>query len=193
MNACPNDGVLLQFLDGKLNADDDARVLAHVEECKTCQQHLERMTEGRPVAGQPPPIKAVRTDFGATVDLRPTEVIGRDAEELPTDCELGQADPTGRSDNGAGAAGLAGLAPTDEFSISPATSQGESTNRLNNAETSRADDLDRTANFPETTQSLFQSNTSHLPQAGPRSSATKSSSGWAKGAWGSSTRRGTAG
>jgi tetratricopeptide (TPR) repeat protein len=33
MNACPNDGVLLQFLDGELNADDDARVLAHVEDC----------------------------------------------------------------------------------------------------------------------------------------------------------------
>ncbi len=28
MNACPNDDVLLQFLDGELNADDDARVLA---------------------------------------------------------------------------------------------------------------------------------------------------------------------
>ena len=33
MNACPNDGVLLQFLDGELNAEDDARVLAHVEDC----------------------------------------------------------------------------------------------------------------------------------------------------------------
>jgi hypothetical protein len=35
MNVCPNDGVLLQFLDGALNAGDDVPVLAHVEDLST--------------------------------------------------------------------------------------------------------------------------------------------------------------
>jgi eukaryotic-like serine/threonine-protein kinase len=79
MNACPKDGILLQFLDGKLNADDDAWVLAHVEDCAGCQEHLERMTAGRPVAEERPPIETAQTDVGATVDLQSTEVVGRDA------------------------------------------------------------------------------------------------------------------
>ena len=60
MNACPNDGVLLQFLDGKLDADNDARVLAHVEDCAGCQQHLEQMTKGLPVAELRPPVEKAK-------------------------------------------------------------------------------------------------------------------------------------
>ena len=146
MNACPNDGVLLQFLDGKLNADDDARVLAHVENCAGCQQHLERMTEGRPVAGERPPIEAVRTDRGSTVDLRPTEIVGRDVGEPETVRELRHPEPTGTSGNGSGAAELAGPAPTAEFSLSPVASQAVSTNELDDAKADEADDVDRTAN-----------------------------------------------
>ena len=147
MNACPNDSVLLQFLDGKLNADDDARVLAHVEECKTCQQHLERMTEGKPVAGERPPIETAQTDGSATVDLQPTEVVGDNAQQPATDCELGQVDQIAISDNGASAGKLAGPAPTAECSLTPVAAQGVSTNELNDAQAPQADDLDRTANF----------------------------------------------
>ncbi len=78
MNACPNDGVLLQFLDGELNAEDDARVLAHVEDCVGCQEHLERLTAGRPAAGEGPPIETVQTDPDSTVDLPPTEIVESD-------------------------------------------------------------------------------------------------------------------
>ena len=106
MNACPNDGVLLQFLDGKLKADDDARVLAHVEYCNGCQQHLERLTAGRPKVEEQPPIETAQTEGGATVDLQPTEFVGGDAQEPATDCELGQVDQTGISDDGASAASL---------------------------------------------------------------------------------------
>ena len=78
MNACPNDDVLLQFLDGELNADDDARVMAHVEDCVGCQEHLERLTEGRPAAGEGPPIETVQTDPDSTVDLLLTEIVEHD-------------------------------------------------------------------------------------------------------------------
>ena len=78
MNACPNDGVLLQFLDGDLNAEDDARILAHLEDCVRCQEHLERLTGGRPLPGDGPPIETVRIDTDSTVDLPPTEIVERD-------------------------------------------------------------------------------------------------------------------
>ena len=55
MNACPNDSVLLQFLDGELNAEDDVKVLAHLEYCAGYQEHLERLTGGRPGVSRKPP------------------------------------------------------------------------------------------------------------------------------------------
>ena len=87
MNACPKDGVLLQFLDGELNAEDDARILAHLEDCIGCQEHLERLTGGRPAPGEGPPIETVRTDAEETADLPGTEIVAHDesAHESPGD------------------------------------------------------------------------------------------------------------
>ena len=45
----------------------------------------------------------------------------------------------------------------------------------------------------EAIRSQLRSDASRLPWTGQPSPATTSSSGWAKGAWGSFTRRGTAG
>ena len=95
MNACPNDGVLLQFLDGELNADDDAKVLAHVEDCVGCQEHLERLTAGRPAQAEGPPIETVQTDPDSTVDLLPTEIVEGDAGHPGTGDGLRQPEPAG--------------------------------------------------------------------------------------------------
>ena len=48
MNACPSDSVLLQFLDGELNAEADARVLALSRTASVCQELLERLTDRPP-------------------------------------------------------------------------------------------------------------------------------------------------
>ncbi len=78
MNACPKDGVLLQFLDAELKAEEAAWVLAHVEDCAGCQERLERFTEGRPVPGDRPPIETVHTDPDSTADLNSTALLDRE-------------------------------------------------------------------------------------------------------------------
>ena len=149
MNACPSDGVLLQFLDGELKADDDAQVLMHIEDCAGCQQHLERLTAGRPISCERPSIETVQTDHDQTVDLHPTEIVDGKNEHPETARELRQAKSTGAWENGSGAADLAVPAPTAECSLTPVAAQVVSTNELIDAAASQADDLDRTANFSE--------------------------------------------
>jgi len=40
MNACPTETHLLRFVDGELDAGDDAPIVAHIEDCLTCQERL---------------------------------------------------------------------------------------------------------------------------------------------------------
>jgi anti-sigma factor RsiW len=42
MNACPGEDDLLRFLEGELDAQDDARIVVHVEDCADCQERLGR-------------------------------------------------------------------------------------------------------------------------------------------------------
>jgi eukaryotic-like serine/threonine-protein kinase len=135
MNACPNGNVLLQFLDGELNADDDAQVLAHVEDCVDCQGHLERLTEGRPTAGDGRPIETVQTDPDSTADLPSTEIVERDIGGPETGGDSGQPEPSGTWEHGSDTAEVAGPGSTADFSLSPVAGQTVST----------ADDPDRTA------------------------------------------------
>jgi eukaryotic-like serine/threonine-protein kinase len=127
MNACPNDDDLLQFLDGELKADDEARVLAHVEDCGSCQAHLERLTEGRPVAGEKTPIATVQTDPDPTVDLRPTEIVGRDVGDPENGADLRQPEDAGTREKNSGADEVAAPGSTADFSLAPAASQAAST------------------------------------------------------------------
>jgi eukaryotic-like serine/threonine-protein kinase len=142
MNACPNGSVLLQFLDGDLKAEDDARILAHLEDCAHCQEHLERLTDGRLLPGDGPSIETVPIDTDSTVDLLPTDIVAREGAHggdlRPTDLagtwEL-------RSDTGA----RARPASTADFSLTPAASDRLSTTDLDDVEASDIDDADRTA------------------------------------------------
>src|SRR4051794_23682318 len=78
MNACPSDNEFLRFLDGQLDAEADARVVAHVQDCADCQEGLERLTRGCPSAGESQPIATVRSDPEATADLPPTADMAGD-------------------------------------------------------------------------------------------------------------------
>jgi hypothetical protein len=44
MNACLDEDALLRFLNGDHDADEDPRVVAHIEDCNECQGRLERLT-----------------------------------------------------------------------------------------------------------------------------------------------------
>src|SRR5438270_833794 len=46
MHLCLGEERLLQYLEGELGAEDDARIVAHVEDCPGCQERLERLTRG---------------------------------------------------------------------------------------------------------------------------------------------------
>ena len=145
MNACPSDGVLLQFLDGELIAGDDARVLAHVEDCVPCQDRLERLTAGRPATGEGSPIETVQTDSDSTVDLPPTEIAERDIGQSGIGGEVRQRQPTGTWEKSSGVNEIASPGTTADFSGSSVPGQAVRTQELNGAEASREDDADRTA------------------------------------------------
>ncbi len=145
MNACPNDGVLLQFLDAELIPGDDARVLAHVEDCVPCQEHLERLTAGRPPPGEGSPIETVQTAADSTVDLARTEFVEPDIGRPGTATELRQREPAGTREKSSGVIEVAGPDSTADFSLSPMASQGVSTQELDDALAPAASDSDRTA------------------------------------------------
>ncbi len=75
MNECLDDDELLRFLDGELNADADARIVAHIEDCVICQASLERLTRGSRALEVGQPIETVQTDSEAMPNLAGTEVI----------------------------------------------------------------------------------------------------------------------
>jgi hypothetical protein len=50
MSIYPDEGILLRFLEGELDAEDDATIVAHVEDCRECHTRLERLTAGRSAA-----------------------------------------------------------------------------------------------------------------------------------------------
>jgi hypothetical protein len=57
------------MLDGELHVESDARILAYVEGCGSCQERLERLTRGRPTATERDPLGTVQTDAEAPVDI----------------------------------------------------------------------------------------------------------------------------
>ncbi len=59
MNDCPDEDELLQFLEGELGGQDDARIVVHVEDCADCQDRLERLTCGRCAPGEESNVRAV--------------------------------------------------------------------------------------------------------------------------------------
>jgi len=156
MNACPNDSVLLQFLDGELNAEDDARVLAHVEECVVCQEHLERLTEDRSAPGEGPPIETVRTEDEETTDLPGTEVVAGDESAHESPGDPGQSPSTDPGEPGSIAGEVRGPESARDLASAPESSQAGSTEEPDAGAEAQADDPDRTATAsgadPETAQ-----------------------------------------
>ncbi|MFI5454652.1 MAG: protein kinase [Isosphaerales bacterium] len=156
MNACPNDSVLLQFLDGDLNAEDDARILAHLEDCVVCQEHLERLTGGRPLAGEGPLIETVRTDPDSTAGRPGTEVVARDESAHESPGDSGRSPSTDPSEPGSRVDEVRGPESSRGFASAPESSQGGSTEEPDAGEEAEVDDPDRTATAsgsdPETAQ-----------------------------------------
>jgi tetratricopeptide (TPR) repeat protein/tRNA A-37 threonylcarbamoyl transferase component Bud32 len=97
MSACPRDDELLRFLDGELRAEDDARIVAHIEDCVMCQASLERLTRGSPALGARQPIDTVQTDPEGTTDLVRTEVIDVDDEPDDDSCQCQPTDLGGET------------------------------------------------------------------------------------------------
>ena len=44
MSACPSPDHLIRLLNGQLDQDDEAALVAHAETCKGCQDQLEALT-----------------------------------------------------------------------------------------------------------------------------------------------------
>ena len=96
MNACPDDSDLLHFLDGRLwKPEADARIIAHIEECVSCQERLERLTRGSPTLGGGEPMDRVQNDPKALTDLSWTGVIAPDVLEDKPHGDSGRSRPTG--------------------------------------------------------------------------------------------------
>jgi tetratricopeptide (TPR) repeat protein len=88
---CPDEGILLRFLEGELDSEDDARIVAHVEDCRECHARLERLTAGRSAAG----LHSTGDDRAAEPgpDLSATDDEGQEPVSDPEeDTERGGAD-----------------------------------------------------------------------------------------------------
>jgi tetratricopeptide (TPR) repeat protein len=141
MNACPGDDELLRFLDGELGAQDDARIVVHVEECTGCQDLLERLTRARLVQFE-----------ASTLETMPTD-RGPDADQAGTELEAPGMTPGGsggcRSTDFGGDAGATidigrSLEATRELSDFVAPSRGEDTAEAPDASVTLEGDSDRT-------------------------------------------------
>jgi eukaryotic-like serine/threonine-protein kinase len=139
MIVCSNENVLLKFLEGELNAEDDARILAHLEDCVRCQEHLDRLTGGSSLAGAGPPIETVQGDPALTVELPSTAVSERDPGLSGTGGDLRQPESTGTSENAQGPARVAGPGRTAQSRLSPAAGDAVSTQELDDSPESGAD------------------------------------------------------
>src|SRR5262245_39541981 len=109
MNACPGEDALLRFLEGEIDANADARIVAHVEDCGECQDRLERPRRGRLAPGEvstvdamcdgPGPSSPTTNACGETADVAPgaeTEEAARD--DVTVDRDPDRTDPENPDD-----------------------------------------------------------------------------------------------
>jgi tetratricopeptide (TPR) repeat protein len=144
MNACPNDGVLWQFLEGELKAEDDARVLAHIEDCVVCQKHLERLTGGRSAPGEGPQIETVPTGADGTPDLPGTEVVAHAESAHESRGSEGQSPSTDAGEPGSSGNDIRAAESARDLASAGESSQGGSTDEPDAGDAAQADDPDRT-------------------------------------------------
>jgi serine/threonine protein kinase/tetratricopeptide (TPR) repeat protein len=137
---------LLRFLDGELNADDDARIVAHVENCATCQERLERLTEDHSTPEVQRLIETVRADAQATVDQARTEDVILESGEQSHLGDPDQSPSTGPDE----------LVPdrrrhresSADFRLAPPPNTGGSTEEPDDGEASAMDEPDDSATAP---------------------------------------------
>src|SRR5262249_48459224 len=126
MIACPSNDELLRFLDGELVAEEDARIVAHVEDCGSCQEQLECLTAACGSSGRAGPIDTVRTGGEPTTDLPGRELVDPADGASTSPSEVEPSESTDQRDTGCGTArvddldepAIAGLAaePVDDDS-----------------------------------------------------------------------------
>ena len=188
MNACPDEDELLRFLNGEPCVQDAPRIVAHVEHCAACQERLERLTCG-------PPARETRCRSRRCASvLRRLSLFPR---QRPTSRSFAR-DPRA----------TAGRRKSERIRSRTSPPAGMETRRRT-AVTWRI----RPERSPPRTRALTTRHSRGRIRAptrwigtlvrlaaiaGPRarpsgrwSRGTRSSSGWAKVGWGSSTRRGT--
>ena len=97
MRTCPSDQQLQELVDEQLDRGEEARIVAHVEECERCQKRLDDLTAGgephpswipllSPRAAGPPGEEAAETN-DHTVDLARFCVLPAAGDVDPTEPE----------------------------------------------------------------------------------------------------------
>jgi len=138
---------LLRFVDGELDAGDDAPIVAHIEDCLTCQERLEQLTARPPGPAQGLPIKTVRTDHDPTVDLPATEFCTGDDDDPDVRVAPPRAETAQSGQTITGSSVHRDLAPDviGGFSRNGAADQSENTEELPRDAEPGSSELDRTA------------------------------------------------
>ena len=72
MTSCPSDDQLLSLLDEQLDQANEARIVAHVEDCSSCQERLEQLVHGHEPNAPWSPASAVGGDRNGR-DVWPVE------------------------------------------------------------------------------------------------------------------------
>jgi len=147
MNACPSEDQLRRFLDGELLAEDDAQIVAHVEDCAQCHALLEQLTPVSPALRGGRAVETVRTGEPATTDLPGTAVIARaDGEDDDGGVEGGcETEPRDSDTPGSCVAAPGDPGLTADYVKTPAGSHAGITDEASRNGRLGADDVDRSA------------------------------------------------
>ena len=194
MNACPSGGDLLHCLDGELRAVGDAGIVAHLEHCVGCRQHLVRLTGRRPLGVRGVNARAETVQRRGSRDLI---LVGRRTwryGSTPGTRLVTGGQPT-RPEMRALGEGIAAELPADpgdrrRGGLQPLSGRARQSMRPRRW---RATPTGRPRVNGADRETAHGSQRGRAPADWPTSPATRSSSGWARGAWGSSTRRGSSG
>src|SRR5271166_291387 len=118
MSACPSHAQLFRLLNGQLDQDDEAALVAHAETCKGCQDRLETLTRGLLAESRGlEPKEAATTTTDPFSEKSPSHVDPDTDEDLTVDrpyaatLEITPAAPLDRADSATDPDPLLGLHP----------------------------------------------------------------------------------
>ena len=174
MSACPSPDHLIRLLNGQLDQDDEAALVAHAETCKGCQDQLEALTLGLLAESRGlEPEGAATTTTDPSSEKSPSRVDRDTDEDLTVDrlyaamLEITLAAPLDRADSATDPDPLLGLHPRPSDQQDGANGVDQPSGQSASLTTER-EEPERSITDPDASCSLIQKVAGRSPGGGKR-------------------------